>query len=161
MHHPTDRIAHTTAFVTPVVEHWLGGNKILNGVLGDVLLFVLFVADGSFDELCYPEYPRGVPLGINLSILLAMVRHERCFAVENLQLLVQCAAWLDWVEISFSTGIWLAVEVAVLNLSRMSISRMCLSAARASRVVTHSKSVNSGSANPHMSGNIALVRPSL
>ena len=23
MHHPTYRIAHTTAFVTPVVEHWL------------------------------------------------------------------------------------------------------------------------------------------
>ena len=23
MHHPTDRIAHTTAFVTPVVKHWL------------------------------------------------------------------------------------------------------------------------------------------
>ena len=23
MHHPTNRIAHTTAFVTPVVEHWL------------------------------------------------------------------------------------------------------------------------------------------
>ena len=23
VHHPTDRIAHTTAFVTPVVEHWL------------------------------------------------------------------------------------------------------------------------------------------
>ena len=23
MHHPTERIAHTTAFVTPVVEHWL------------------------------------------------------------------------------------------------------------------------------------------
>ena len=23
MHHPTSRIAHTTAFVTPVVEHWL------------------------------------------------------------------------------------------------------------------------------------------
>ena len=23
MHHPTDRIPHTTAFVTPVVEHWL------------------------------------------------------------------------------------------------------------------------------------------
>ena len=36
MHHPTDRIAHTTAFVTPVVEHWLerdtekeGGNTLL------------------------------------------------------------------------------------------------------------------------------------
>ena len=23
MHHPTDRMSHTTAFVTPVVEHWL------------------------------------------------------------------------------------------------------------------------------------------
>ena len=23
MQHPTDRIIHTTAFVTPVVEHWL------------------------------------------------------------------------------------------------------------------------------------------
>ena len=23
MHHPKDRIAHITAFVTPVVEHWL------------------------------------------------------------------------------------------------------------------------------------------
>ena len=23
MHNPVDRIAHTTAFVTPVVEHWL------------------------------------------------------------------------------------------------------------------------------------------
>ena len=23
MHHPTDMITHTTAFVTPVVEHWL------------------------------------------------------------------------------------------------------------------------------------------
>ena len=23
MHHPTDKITHTTAFVKPVVEHWL------------------------------------------------------------------------------------------------------------------------------------------
>ena len=23
MHHPIDRVIHTTAFVTPVVEHWL------------------------------------------------------------------------------------------------------------------------------------------
>ena len=23
MHHPIDRIAHTTAFVTPVMDHWL------------------------------------------------------------------------------------------------------------------------------------------
>ena len=25
MHHPTDSMAHTTAFGTPVVEHWLEG----------------------------------------------------------------------------------------------------------------------------------------
>ena len=23
MHHPIDRIAHTTTFITPVLEHWL------------------------------------------------------------------------------------------------------------------------------------------
>ena len=28
MHHPTDRIAHTTGFVTPVVEHWLERGNI-------------------------------------------------------------------------------------------------------------------------------------
>ena len=27
MHHPTDRIAHTTVFVTPVVEHWPPGEE--------------------------------------------------------------------------------------------------------------------------------------
>ena len=26
MHHPTDRIIHTMAFITPVVEHWLEEN---------------------------------------------------------------------------------------------------------------------------------------
>ena len=30
MHHPTDRITHTTAFVTPVVEHWLEQEKKFN-----------------------------------------------------------------------------------------------------------------------------------
>ena len=28
MHHPTDRITHTMAFVTPVVEHWLERQKV-------------------------------------------------------------------------------------------------------------------------------------
>ena len=32
MHHPTDRIAHTTAFVTPVVEHWLEREIVQSGV---------------------------------------------------------------------------------------------------------------------------------
>ena len=26
MHHPTDRITHTNAFVTPVAEHWFERN---------------------------------------------------------------------------------------------------------------------------------------
>ena len=30
MHHPTDRMTHTTAFVTPVMEHWL--ERIYNSV---------------------------------------------------------------------------------------------------------------------------------
>ena len=30
MHHPTDRIIHTTAFVTPVMEHWLLFNDAHN-----------------------------------------------------------------------------------------------------------------------------------
>ena len=30
MHHPTDRIAHTTAFVTPVVVHWLERESCIN-----------------------------------------------------------------------------------------------------------------------------------
>ena len=30
MHHPTDRIAHTTAFVIPVVEHWLAERDALS-----------------------------------------------------------------------------------------------------------------------------------
>ena len=34
MHHPTDRIAHTTAFVTPVVKHWLErANRVTSNIL--------------------------------------------------------------------------------------------------------------------------------
>ena len=45
---------------------------------------VVLVAKCSFAELCYIGCPRDVLLWINLPILLVMVRHERCFAVENL-----------------------------------------------------------------------------
>ena len=31
MHHPTDRITDTTAFVTPVVEHWLEQERVWGG----------------------------------------------------------------------------------------------------------------------------------
>ena len=40
MHHPTDRITHTTAFVTPVVEHWLSEverSLMVRWVVGSIL----------------------------------------------------------------------------------------------------------------------------
>ena len=147
MHHPTGRITHTTAFVTPVVEHWLereivqwvhpmkdrsddpshhertllprsyislilhnddawrqqdsewfvGGCFAIHSVKPRTVP-VVFVAEGFFGELCDPGRPRGVLLGINLPILLAMVRHEYCFAVDNLSRLVQCMVWYCHVE---------------------------------------------------------------
>ena len=41
MHHPIDRIAHTTAFVTPVVEHWLERELVLGVTLTCTLGFGL------------------------------------------------------------------------------------------------------------------------
>ena len=39
MHNPIDRIAHTTAFVTPVVEHWpKEGNVLCNDALNTFYL---------------------------------------------------------------------------------------------------------------------------
>ena len=40
MHHPTNRITHTTAFVTPVVEHWLErGNSSMGNNTNDTKIF--------------------------------------------------------------------------------------------------------------------------
>ena len=39
MHHPTDRIIHTTAFVTPVVEHWLERDPSLSVLSLHMYLF--------------------------------------------------------------------------------------------------------------------------
>ena len=38
MHYPTERIAHTTAFVTTVVKHWLEG--VLKGCQGGIARIV-------------------------------------------------------------------------------------------------------------------------
>ena len=43
-----------------------------------------FLAEGSIDEFCNPRCSRGVLLGMNVAILLAMVRHDCCFTVENI-----------------------------------------------------------------------------
>ena len=38
MHHPTDRIAHITALVTPVIKHWL--ERKIGGVQMNILPLV-------------------------------------------------------------------------------------------------------------------------
>ena len=49
MHHPTDRIAHTTAFVTPVVEHGLEREILLKQICSSSVLFTERVNSGSGD----------------------------------------------------------------------------------------------------------------
>ena len=34
MHYPTDRLAHVTAFVNPVMEHWLKQEKLSGSIMG-------------------------------------------------------------------------------------------------------------------------------
>ena len=41
MHHPTDRITHTTALVTPVVEHWLEREIAKSVLLPNGLRYVI------------------------------------------------------------------------------------------------------------------------
>ena len=45
MHHPTDRISHTMAFVTSVVEHWLERTKERNVLFNDAerVLFIFTI----------------------------------------------------------------------------------------------------------------------
>ena len=70
MHHPTDRIIHTTAFVTPVEEHWLYGIRHMvkdhsDSERGNPLpphrLFFPISSKGSF--ICYTS--RGALAGMN------------------------------------------------------------------------------------------------
>ena len=41
MNHPTDRIAHPTAFVTPVVEHWMERELFYYVIIVETLLSLL------------------------------------------------------------------------------------------------------------------------
>ena len=45
-HHPTDSIAHTTAFVTPVVEHWLERDRLYG--VGDMVKDYSISSKSSF-----------------------------------------------------------------------------------------------------------------
>ena len=68
MHHPTDRIAHTMAFVTPVVEHWLEREirkmgKERNDGWVDECLHILILAHPSKDVYMKLEIVVGIFYG--------------------------------------------------------------------------------------------------
>ena len=64
MHHPTDRIAHTTAFVTPVVEHWLELEIAQWMHHGQTLLPQSYISLLCVTMLCYGVQFRGIILNI-------------------------------------------------------------------------------------------------
>ena len=59
MHHPTDRIAHTTAFVTPALEHWqereiyfINSTLYIYIYIYIYIYFFLVGDDGGWGEAC-------------------------------------------------------------------------------------------------------------
>ena len=58
MHHPTDRITHTTAFVTPVVEHWLERET-------DILSKKIYIR-WSFNEIYLKNNPTMMAYTVNV-----------------------------------------------------------------------------------------------
>ena len=56
MHHPTERIIHTTSFVVPVVEHWLiiglGLSQMAVNHLAGICVYTLsWQSYSNFDEI--------------------------------------------------------------------------------------------------------------
>ena len=68
MHHPTDRITHTTAFVTPVVEHWLEP---------EIAQWVRPMKDRSDD----PSHHKRMLLPQSYILLLATPRLDPCITL--------------------------------------------------------------------------------
>ena len=68
MHHPTDRIIHTTAFVTPVMEHWLER---------EIAQWVHTTTHRTMSERSY-HGATSRSLNIGLMILLIYLHAENC-----------------------------------------------------------------------------------
>ena len=95
MHHPTDRIPHTTAFVTPVVEdHWLER---------EIAQWVHPMKDRSDD----PSHHERTLLPLSYVPLRPTMEEYsicKCFEIENYDLLESGLKWLlDEPEKMFST----------------------------------------------------------
>ena len=95
MHHPTDRIAHITAFVTPVVEHWLEReiaqwvhHDRIAGVVfypGARCIFIAALADGAMGIRIDPPMVDPIFLfsqcsttGVIKAVLCAILSVGRC-----------------------------------------------------------------------------------
>ena len=95
LHHPTDRIAHTTAFVTPVVEHWLER---------EIAQWVHHMKDWSDDPLhhewtplpqSYISLPTDVPVPTHSKLKWCMCYHLCCWMSMKVS-----SPWHGWCGIS-------------------------------------------------------------
>ena len=75
MHHPTERIAHT-AFVTPVVEHWLGREIVFAGRFRfhPTLILILFKRMSVFVALICTLYLKNNFFIENVYILFCFIK---------------------------------------------------------------------------------------
>ena len=96
---------------------WRGGCFGIHSVKLRTIPFV-FVVEGSFNEVRDPECPRGVLLGMNLLISLAMVKHERCYCRKSRQPRAACGLVLPWIKIPPVTLISGTTDAAVSRPGR-------------------------------------------
>ena len=68
MHHPTERITYTTAFVTPVVEHWLEREILKSNVVPTLDMFEHLSAGSGMDRGVASGMHRGVASGMDRGV---------------------------------------------------------------------------------------------
>ena len=87
MHHPTDRITHTTAFVIPVVEHWLCSTHC--GLESNIYIYI-YIYYGVFWGVlvlffCFwPKYINNVRDGIVNYILQILLNVNNIITYKNI-----------------------------------------------------------------------------
>ena len=104
MHHPTDRVAHTTAFLMPVVEYWLGWYKVKNH------------PERGTHHINYMGYSFGLPA----SNILCASSHRQAFAHGAMGCRDDPLYWTHWT-ISLSsqcslTGVTKTVVCIILSV---------------------------------------------
>ena len=85
MHHPTDKIAHTTAFVTPVVEHWL---------------------EREIDQWVHPMKDRNFSHYVKHLTVLGIRLNSKCLNISGIRP-------NDWFNILTATYTYLSVKIII------------------------------------------------